>query len=152
MRKLICVTILFLAILPFFAMTRPRVYVQKLVLDNGKTPFITFEDKKSANEYILTATILEIPGAFLSTEIHPVHSIAIKQVGNGTTFPYIVIASVQLGNFGTDWQAEQTLHLELTHKLTGQKYSWDVFIPEGTALMKHLDDPLVIPPYTKKKH
>jgi hypothetical protein len=41
--------------------------------------------------------------------------------------------------------------MEITHIKTGQKKTWTQPIPEGTNLIKMLDKPFVIPPYTKKK-
>lgn len=150
MKKLMLLALVCLALSLALGITTPRVYVQKLILDNGKNPFITFDEKASANEYILTATIPELPGTFLTTEVNPINSIAVKQVGDGIKMPYTVIAYVQLGNFKQQWISGQTLRLELTHKKSKAKVTWDVYIPEGSALIKMLDTPKVIPPYTKK--
>lgn len=128
----------------------PRVYVQKLVLDNGKLPFVTWLDKKSAPEYILEAWITDRPTDKVSTETHSVNHVTVSQVGDGKKFPFTVIAKVQLGNFRYHWKSGETLHLKLQHKASGKIKEWDVVIPPGTNLMKHLDDPIVIPPYSKK--
>jgi len=61
------------------------------------------------------------------------------------------VAKVQLGNFRYHWKAGETLHLKLKHKASGAVKEWDVLIPPGTNLMKHLEDPIVIPPYSKAK-
>ncbi len=146
-------SILFLALLlPCLAqMTTPRMYVQKLALDNGKNPSITWQKDKSANEYILKAWINTRPEEVLSTDTHPLHTIAVKQVGDGIKFPFTVIASLQLGNFRNHWKAGEVIMLEITHKKSGQKFSWRQPIPEGTALIKMLDKPIIIPPFKKYK-
>ena len=139
-------------LLPLAAqMTLPRVYVQKLVLENGKNPSITWEKDKSANEYTLIAWINTRPDDIVSTVKNPTNTIAIKQVGDGVKFPFTVIASVQLGNFKSQWKAGEVIHLELTHKKSGQKLSWRQPIPEGSALIKELEKPIKIPPFKKPK-
>lgn len=129
----------------------PRMYVQKLVLDNGKMPFITWLDKVSAPEYLLEAWITERPFDLLSTDTHSVHHLAVNQVGDGIKTPFFVIAKLQLGNFRYHWSPGETIHFKLTHKESGQILEWEEVIPEGSYLIKHLDDPLVIPPYSKEK-
>ncbi|MDZ4121715.1 MAG: hypothetical protein U1C33_04800 [Candidatus Cloacimonadaceae bacterium] len=62
-----------------------------------------------------------------------------------------MIISVQLGNFKTNWKPGETLRLELKHKKTKQKHTWDIVVPEGSNLIKFLDQPEVIPPFAKKK-
>jgi hypothetical protein len=42
------------------------------------------------------------------------------------------------------------MHMMLTHKASGQTKGWQIVIPEGTNLIKLLDEPLVIPPYKQK--
>ena len=125
--------------------------MQKLTLENGKNPSITQEKDKSANEYILKAWINTRPDEIVSTETHPLYTIAVKQVGDGKKFPFTVIASLQLGNFPSQWEAGEVIYLEITHKKTGQKKTWTKSIPEGTNLIKMLEKPVVVPPYTKKK-
>ncbi|GAB1365396.1 hypothetical protein MASR1M36_02670 [Candidatus Cloacimonadaceae bacterium] len=150
MKKLYLLCLLLAFILPTFAqMTIPRMYVQKLALDSGKNPSITWQKDKSANEYILKAWINTRPDEIISTETHPLHTIAVKQVGDGKKFPFTVVATLQLGNFRSQWKAGEVIHLEITHKKSGQKFSWRQPIPEGTALIKMLDKPLIIPPYKK---
>jgi hypothetical protein len=145
------IIILITILLPLFSMTTPRVYVQKLVLENGKNPSITWDKDKSAKEYILRAWINTKPKEIISTETNPINTIAVKQVGDGVKFPFTVIATVQLGNFKQQWIAGEILNLEITHRKTGQKFSWKMPIPEGTALIKMLDKPIVIPPFSKPK-
>jgi hypothetical protein len=130
-------------------MTTPRVYVQKLLLDNGEIPAVTSTDKLSAKEYTVRAYIMENPKDVMSTETHPFNSVTLKNVGDDVKFPKTVILSVQLGNFKSQWEAGQTLMIEVKHKKTKKKASWSIVIPEGTNLMKHLEDPQVIPPYSK---
>jgi len=152
MKRLIILWSVFFLGLSLSAITIPRVYAQKLTLDNGNNPTITWEKDKSANEYILKAWINTRPEEIVSTETHPLHTIALKQVGDGKKFPVTVIASLQLGNFPSQWKAGEVIHLEVTHKKTGQKKTWTQSIPEGTNLIKMLEKPIVIPPYTKKKN
>ncbi|MDY0151447.1 MAG: hypothetical protein RBS43_04160 [Candidatus Cloacimonas sp.] len=150
--KHILLSILMLSLLlPLLAITSPRVYVQKLVLENGKNPSITWDKDKSAKEYTLKAWINTKPDEIISTEINPINTIAIKQAGNGVKMPFTVIAVVQLGNFPQQWLAGEILHLEITHRKSGQIFSWKQVIPSGTALIKMLDEPIVIPPYAKPK-
>jgi hypothetical protein len=130
--------------------TIPRVYVQKLVLNDGSNPVVTATEKKSANEYVLRAWMQANPDEVISTETHPIHTIAIKEVGDGMKFSKTVIVSIQLGNFKRQWQAGDTMHMMLTHKASGQTKGWQIVIPEGTNLIKLLDEPLVIPPYKQK--
>lgn len=152
MKKYALLVPLTLLLLPLLAqMTLPRMYIQKLALDNGKNPSITWQKDKSANEYILKAWINTRPEEVLSTETHPLHTIAVKQVGDGIKFPFTVIASLQLGNFRNHWKAGEVIMLEITHKKSGQKFSWRQPIPEGTALIKMLDKPIIIPPFKKFK-
>ena len=151
MKRLIILCSIFFLGLSLSSITIPRVYVQKLTLENGKNPSITQEKDKSANEYILKAYINNRPDEIVSTEIHPLHTIAVKQVGDGKKFPFTIIASLQLGNFPSQWEAGEVIYLEITHKKTGQKKTWTQSIPEGTNLIKMLEKPVVVPPYTKKK-
>ena len=151
MKRLIILCSIFFLGLSLSSITIPRVYVQKLTLENGKNPSITQEKDKSANEYILKAWINTRPEEIVSTETHPLYTIAVKQVGDGKKFPFTVIASLQLGNFPSQWIAGEVIHLEITHKKTGQKKTWTQSIPEGTNLIKMLEKPVVIPPYKKKK-
>lgn len=130
--------------------TTPRMYVQKLVLEDGSLPNVTAIKDKSAPEYIFEAWFLERPEEVRSSEIHTIHHLAISQVGDNEKFPNTVVAKVQLGNFKYQWSPGETLHMKLTHKETGQVKEWDLLIPEGSWLIKHLDDPLVIPPYPQK--
>ena len=151
MKRLIILCSIFFLGLSLSSITIPRVYVQKLTLENGKNPSITQEKDKSANEYILKAWINTRPDEIVSTETHPLYTTAVKQVGDGKKFPFTVIASLQLGNFPRQWEAGEVIYLEITHKKTGQKKTWTKSIPEGTNLIKMLEKPVVVPPYTKKK-
>ena len=86
MKRLIILCSIFFLGLSLSSITIPRVYVQKLTLENGKNPSITQEKDKSANEYILKAYINNRPDEIVSTEIHPLHTIAVKQIGDGKKF------------------------------------------------------------------
>lgn len=152
MKKVCITTLLMLALLSLFAQpTIPRVYVQKLVLEDGTIPFITWYKDQTSPEYLFRAWIWERPDEILSTETHTYHHLAITQVGDGKKVPFMVVSRVNLGNFPSQWHAGETLHLELTHKETGQKVEWDVYIPEGTATIMLLDTPQIIPPYKEVK-
>jgi hypothetical protein len=128
-----------------WTMTIPRVYFQKVVLANGKLPRLTTEKKLSAKEYIFTADILETNGDVLSTERNPVNTVTFKYVGDGKNLEKTAIVSVQLGNFQNQWKAGQTLHLVLTHRATKKKLVWDIYIPEGTATINYLKQPVKLP-------
>jgi hypothetical protein len=128
-------------------MTLPRVYAQKLVLEDGSNPFVTWYKDKSAPEYLFRAWILERPDEVMNSDINGYHHLAIAQIGDGVKFPFTIISRVNLGNFPSQWVAGETLHLEVTHRETGEKVEWDVYIPEGTALIRMLDTPQVIPPH-----
>ncbi|HCM15090.1 MAG TPA: hypothetical protein DHW79_03935 [Candidatus Cloacimonas sp.] len=130
--------------------TIPRVYVQKLVLEDGSNPIVTAADKQSANEYLLRAWMHANPDEVISTQTHPIHTITIKEVGDDIRYPKTVIVNIQLGNFKRQWQAGDIMHMVLTHKASGQTKGWQITIPEGTNLIKYLDEPLVIPPYADK--
>ncbi|MFA7224114.1 MAG: hypothetical protein WC094_05055, partial [Candidatus Cloacimonas sp.] len=71
MKRFTLFSILLLLCLTLSAITIPRVYVQKLTLENDKNPLITREQDKSANEYILKAWINARPDEIVSTETHP---------------------------------------------------------------------------------
>jgi hypothetical protein len=151
MRRYLLCLLLALALLPLAAqMTIPRVYVQKVILDNGKNPFITWYKDKSAPEYTVRTWILDRPDEIMSTETQSMYHVSLRQVGDGKKFPHMAIVSVQLGNFKSQWKAGEILHVEVIHKESKQKTSWDINVPEGSNLIKHLDDPIVIPPYTPK--
>lgn len=153
MKKLLLCSILLLMVMIIMAQPRtlPRVYVQKLILENGENPKITWDKKNSAPEYILKAWIAERPKEVLSTDKNPIHSIAIKEVGGNDVMPLTVVINVQLGNFPSQWKEGETLHLELKHKKSKQKLNWSLIIPAGTNLIKFMDEPKVIPPFAKKK-
>lgn len=152
MKRLI-IALLILAALPLFAqMTLPRVYIQKLVLEDGSVPTLTQKDSKtSAKEYILRAWMEANPEEVISTETHPVHTIAIKSIGKEGVFPITAVASVQLGNFERPWVQGDILHLVITHKASGESKGWQLTVPEGTARIKKLDNEIVIPPKVRKK-
>lgn len=151
MKKTIHILILVALLLPLWGLTTPRVYVQKLVLDNGKNPLITWDEGKSAKEYYLKAWINTRPDEVVTTDKNPIHTIAIKQVGDGQKFPFTVIASLNLGNFPSQWQSGEIINMELKHLKSGKKISWKMPIPAGSALIKQLDKPITIPPYSKKQ-
>lgn len=151
MRKIIGLISVLLLALPLVAITIPRVYVQKLILDDGSKPIITAAEKSSANEYILRAWMEANPEEVISTETHPIHTIAIKEVGDNDKFPKTVIVNIQLGNFKRQWVAGDIMHMVLTHKASGETKGWQLLVPEGTNLIRKLDEPLIIPPKTKKK-
>ena len=150
MKKVLRLIPLLALLMPLMGLTIPRVYVQKLILDNGKNPFITWDQGKSAKEYHLKVWINTRPDEIVTTDKNPIHTVGIKQVGDGKKFPFTVIASLNLGNFPSQWQAGEIIHLELKHIKTGQKVSWKMPIPAGTALIKQLDKPITIPPFSKK--
>ncbi len=151
-RSILCVILIIMALgLLAQPATLPRTYVQKLVLENGENPSITFDKKVSAPEYTLKVWIVERPKDVMTTAKNPLHSVSVKEVGDGIKFPIMVVASVQLGNFKSQWKAGETLRLELRHNKSKQKTTWDIKIPEGSNLIKLLDDPQVIPPFAKKK-
>ena len=140
MKKVWIITFLMIALCSLFAQpTIPRVYVQKLVLEDGTNPFITWYKDQTSPEYLLRAWILERPEEILSTETHTYHHLAITQVGDGKKVPF------------SQWHSGETLHLELTHKETEQRVEWDVYIPEGTNTIKLLDTPQIIPPFKEVK-
>jgi len=153
MKKLLIIAIALMALVLLSAQPRttPRVYVQKLSLENGENPQISWNGTKSAPEYYVKAYIVERPKDVVTTDKSPINTIAVKEIGDNLKFPISVILSVQLGNFKTQWNAGETLRIELKHKKSGQKHSWDLLIPEGTSLIKKMDEPLVVPPFAKKK-
>jgi hypothetical protein len=150
MKKTLSLISVLLLTIPLLAITIPRVYVQRLVLEDGSNPFVTCVDKHSAQEYTLRAWMQANPDEVISTEEHPIHTIGIKEVGDDKQFPKMVIVTVQLGNFKRQWEAGDILHLALTHKESGESKGWKLEIPEGTNLIKKLDEPLIIPPYSQK--
>lgn len=150
--KRILLLVILIAALPLLAqMTTPRVYVQKLLLEDGARPLVTSTNVLSAKEYLLRAWMEADPEEVISTETDPVNTITVKQIGKEGAFPVTVVATVQLGNFKRQWKAGDILHLVITHKESGESKGWQLEIPEGTHLIKHLDDALVIPPAPKKK-
>ncbi len=129
----------------------PRVFVQRLVLEDGSDPAVTVEENLSAAEYNFQAWIKERPEEVMDTDKNSIHYLRISRVGNGETVPYMVVCQLNLGNFNGLWKEGETLHLKVTHKATKQVKEWEYLIPEGTALIKLLDEPAVIPPYTEKE-
>ncbi len=129
----------------------PRVYIQKLVLENGANPEITISKDKSAAEYKFSAWILERPKEVINTDKFSVHHLAITHVGGNEFLPLTVVCKVNLGNFPSNWSSGETLHLKLTHKKTKKTVEWDVPISEGTNLINMLDTPQIIPPFAKNK-
>ncbi len=150
-QALLCLALLALLLPAFAQLTIPRVYVQKLILKNGKLPTVTSTKEKSAEEYIVNTWILERPEEVLSTETHGVHHVKLAKIGDNDRFPATAVCQVNLGNFPSQWKEGENLHLQVIHKKTGQIAEWDVYIPAGTALIKMLDTPQVIPPYGKVK-
>ncbi|MDP2173601.1 MAG: hypothetical protein Q8J62_07475 [Candidatus Cloacimonadaceae bacterium] len=150
MRQLLILLALTLLILPLLAIPLPRVYVQKLMLDDGKLPQVTVEKDKSAPEYLLRAWFAERPEIVRSTDEHSIHHLAVKQVGDDEVFPVTVMLTVQLGSFGVEWKEGETLVLEITHKASGQKKEWSIVVPPGSNLIKHLETPMIVPPFQKK--
>lgn len=151
MKRFILMLVLLAGLLPLMALTTPRMYVQKLLLDNGKNPTITWDEGKSAKEYTLKAWINTRPNEVVSTDKSRANTISVRQVGDGKKFPFTVVASLQLGNFPTQWQEGEVIHMELTHRKTGQKYTWKMPIPTGSAVIMQLEKPIVIPPYKSPK-
>jgi len=129
---------------------QPRVYVQRLILDDGTTPQVTWIDQVSAPEYRLTAYIKDVGLDTLSTNVQPHYTIGVKRVGDGVIPEPMVIAYLQLGNFKTVWKPGQTICFELTYLANGEKLNWELLIPEGSNLLRYLDEALIIPPYSKK--
>lgn len=153
MNKYTLTILLLIMALSLFAQPRtlPRTYVQTLVLENGELPSVTWDGKKSAPEYNLKAWITKRPKEVMNTDKSSIHALAVKNAGDGEKVPKMVIVSVQLGNFPSQWREGETLRLELRHKKSKQKITWDVLIPPGNNLIKILDEPKVVPPFSKKK-
>jgi len=146
--------------------TTPRIYTQLLVNDSdgGELTGITNNDARStAEDYIYTAYITSRPAEVLSTDStfatvpSPVQYIRVFRLGNGTTFPFVSMANVQLGGFTTNWAAGDTVRLELTHKPTGEKISWEIVIPDDNTSaigFKQAINPIeqvIAPPFSKKE-
>ncbi|MDZ4121716.1 MAG: hypothetical protein U1C33_04805 [Candidatus Cloacimonadaceae bacterium] len=74
MKKILLATMLLLAALALAAQpfTLPRVYVQRLVLENGENPQITWDGKTSAPEYQLKAWMIERPKDIMTTDKNPI--------------------------------------------------------------------------------
>ena len=149
-RLLFC--LMLLSLIPLFAqMTIPRVYVQKLTLDDGSLPKLTNIDKVSAEEYLARAWMEANPEEVISTETHPPNTITVKEVGKEGVMEQTAVINIQLGNFRRQWEVGDVMHIVLSHKASGESKGWSVEIPEGTALIRKLDDAIIIPPTTKKK-
>ncbi len=151
MKRLWLFLLLAVLLVPVFANMIPRVYVQKVLLEDGTNPPITVIQDTSAPEYNIRAWIKERPEEMMDTDSLRANHLSITQVGDAEKFPITVVVKLNLGNFKSDWVAGETLHFVLTHKESKQVKEWDVVIPEGTALIKMLDEPLIIPPYTVEK-
>lgn len=151
MRRYLFTSILLIVLAPLFAQTTtPRTYMRKVILDTGVNPSITYAEEKSAEEYIGKAWILERPEEVLTTETHSTWHLNMTQFGDDIEYPVTVVFMVELGNFETQWEIGNILHLELIHKESKESVSWELTIPEGTGPILHLDEPKIIPPYSKK--
>lgn len=144
----------------------PRIYTQLLVndKDGGELPGVTNNDAKtSAEDYTYTAYINSRPNEVMSTDStlatvpSPVNYIRVFRLGNGTTFPFVTMANVQLAGFTTNWAAGDTVRLELTHKPSGEKVSWEIIIPDDSTSaigFKQSFNPIeqiVAPPFSRKE-
>lgn len=151
MKRTLCYLLLLAFLLPLSAITIPRVYVQKLTLEDGSLPKITQIEKSSAEEYVLRAWMQDNPEEVISTETHPIHTIAVKEVGKEGIMVQTAVVSVQLGNFKRQWLVGDILHLVITHKASGKCKGWQVEIPSGTNLIRKLEEAIIIPPSLVKK-
>jgi|WetSurMetagenome_2_1015567.scaffolds.fasta_scaffold600176_2 hypothetical protein len=151
MKKILFCLLLVALLLPLAANKNPRVFLQKLVLDNGNDPKITILEDKSAPEYRLQAWIKERPKEKMDTNKQITNFLAVKRIGNGVQVPYTVVAFLNLGNFPSEWTKGETLHLKLTHKKSKAVVEWNVVIPEGGNVINMLDKPQVIPPVSTAK-
>ena len=146
--------------------TVPRIYTQLLVndTDGGELSGVTNNDSKStAEDYTYTAYITSRPAEIMSTDStlatvpSPVNYIRVFRLGNGTSFPFVSMANVQLAGFTTNWAAGDTVRLELTHKPSGEKVAWELVIPDDETYaigFKQKHDPfgqIVAPPFSRKE-
>ncbi|MFO7660619.1 MAG: hypothetical protein R6V77_06875 [Candidatus Cloacimonadaceae bacterium] len=144
----------------------PRIYTQLLVNDSdgGELPGVMNNDAKTtAEDYTYTAYITSRPHEVMSTDStlanvpSPIPYIRVFRLGNGTSFPFVTMANVQLAGFTTNWAAGDTVRLELTHKPSGEKVSWELVIPDDNTYaigykQKHNPiEQIVAPPFSRKE-
>jgi len=144
--------------------TLPRAYTQLLVndMDGGELPGVINKSNATAENYTLTAYKTSHPQDIMSTDStlatvpSPANNIRIFRLGNGTSFPFVSCAWLQLGGFPSNWAAGDTIRLNLTYKPSGDKTTWDIVVPDdntngiGFAQKYNPIKQIVAPPWKKK--
>lgn len=150
MNKYLLLLLAMLVLLPVFGQTTiPRSYLQKVVLDDGSTPALTFAVEVSAQEYTVRTWISARPQEILSTETHSTWHVNLIHVGDDLEYPVTAVIIIELGNFPTQWEVGDTLHVEVIHKASQESTSWSCIIPEGEDTIYLLDEAQIIPPFSK---
>lgn len=156
MEKRIIVALIFIAMVTFVFAGTPRVYIQKLTLDDNSMPAITNPGTETSSDYILTADIIETPGEVVTTQnpapdgytYKDATQLKVFRSGNGTSVPYYSATFLQLGTFNTQWLPGNTIDMTVTHIASGETANWTFVIPEGTNVINIQEPTQVIPPYS----
>lgn len=152
MKKYLLLLLIILVLVPVFGQeTTPRSVLQKVALDDGSTPAITFAEEVSAKEYTVRTWMASHPQDVLSTETHSTWHVNMILVGDDVEYPITAVVIIELGNFPTQWEVGDTLHTEVIHKASQESTSWSTVIPAGEDPIFLLDTAQIIPPFTKVK-
>ncbi|MBW6513155.1 MAG: hypothetical protein K0B87_00145 [Candidatus Syntrophosphaera sp.] len=148
-KSLFLFLLLFVLVAAHAQFTEPRSYIQSVILDNGQIPTLTWAEEKSAEEYLVRAWMLERPDEILSTDEHSVWHLNLLSFGDDIEYPVTAVVILEMGNFASRWEVGETIHLEVTHKASGELVEWEITVPEGSGPITILDTPQLIPPFSK---
>lgn len=152
MKKVLLLTLVFIAAVTLMFAGTPRAYLQKCTLDTGMEADVTNTGNTTNPNYIVTADILETPGEMVTTQNPAPDGYIYKDATqirinrSGTNPNFYTATFLQLGTFPTQWAAGQTVVMTVTHIPTGQMATWNLTIPAGTTVINIQNPAQIIPP------
>jgi len=147
MKKILILSILSVLTLAVFAVN-PRVYMQKVTLDDGSLPGEPIAVNVPLPDYIYEIYNSEYPTNIIATNTstNP-PNICLKKTGNGTTQPYMIVAYVNQSQFANNWPIGSTLYCKVIYIPTGEFVTWTRVVPSGSTILD-TSTAFIVPPYS----
>ncbi|HNX03618.1 MAG TPA: T9SS type A sorting domain-containing protein [Candidatus Cloacimonas sp.] len=146
MKKLIILSVLAVLVCTIFA-TNPRVYMQKVTLDDGSMPGNPADTNPIPNYIYEIYNSAEPTNVVATNTSTNPPNICLKKTGNGTTVPYYVVAYVNQSQFNNVWPIGSTLYCKVIYVPTGEFVTWTREVPSGSTILD-TTIPYIVPPYS----
>ncbi len=134
----------------FAATLKPLTW--ELRLDDTSLPDVNNKSNTTAEQYSATVINLANPTEVIQTGRIAPTLFSINHTGNGTTVLYWVRIFFNCAAFAKQWNAGETLLVNVTHIPSGQSACWTFTIPDDGSrgeLFRYPDANKIIPPYSK---